>query len=790
MLLLTISLLVANVAFAYETLAVGQVKNKADKEPIPGVTIYFRGTSIGVQSNEEGYFRISTSGNDVALVFSCVGYKEREIKLAVGKSVGLEVELEEENNLLQEIFIVPGSNPALEWIKKIRLIIDENDVTKLDGFTTQSKEQNLVLLSKLNQKSTNKKLFEQLRKGSLSPTDSALTVPLYITENTFQITDKEKKMIKKDVFSTPEIGEKIITQLVGEIDTEINFYNNAVVIFGKSLISPLSKMGNAYYRYYLTDSVNMKSGKQYNIVFRSRNEKNLAFHGSFMFDSTTLAITNIEAELPPKANINFIRNLRIEQKFEQLANKRWTRQWESVSMNTSFDALADSQHARPEIFVKRTANYTTADTLLLPNEKFANSEYNQVTLNEKLSELNNTPMLRTAKWIADVVFTGYINLGKIDLGKVQQIARLTDIEGLRVNLPLRTNENLWKNISLGGYAGYAIGSKEAKYSIGGEYKLPGKIKRKIGISYTDDYRILNYEYNNFSYLENPLITGDIDIANTLFAFGSAPNLNARKEFLISFSNDWNSDVETNTFYRSNQIFGNEAMPMKNEIGQQLSLRYQSATVETRLSFGERTYEDHLQRLYINNNRPVLYAILELGKYEIGSKKANFGKLTALIKQKVRLNIGQFNYIAEGGYIIGNVPYPLLHIPYGNNTGGYSFQNFNLIRYMEYATDKYVSLHSELLFNGLFLNQIPIVKKLNLREICSFHFAYGGLDNKHNAVVDMPNTIDPLTKPYMEVGVGITNILHLFTIQSIWRLSDLNKENVVRQNIMVSFNIGF
>jgi len=110
--------------------------------------------------------------------------------------------------------------------------------------------------------------------------------------------------------------------------------------------------------------------------------------------------------------------------------------------------------------------------------------------------------------------------------------------------------------------------------------------------------------------------------------------------------------------------------------------------------------------------------------------------------------------------------------------------------MEYATDKYISLHSEMTFNGLVLNQIPLIKNLNLREMCSFHFAYGALSDAHNAVLTIPDFIQPLNKPYLEVGVGITNLLRILTIQSVWRLSDLNKENVIPHNIMLSFNVSF
>jgi len=204
-----------------------------------------------------------------------------------------------------------------------------------------------------------------------------------------------------------------------------------------------------------------------------------------------------------------------------------------------------------------------------------------------------------------------------------------------------------------------------------------------------------------------------------------------------------------------------------------SLLQQSVTLATRFSFGERKYNDHMQRIYISNTKPVIYSILEAGNYSFGNQSGNYGKIAALMRQFVKFDIGQFNYIAEAGVILGNVPYQLLQIPPGSETGGYSTFQFNMMNYMEYASDKYINLHTELMLNGLIMNQIPLIKKLNLREMCSFNVAYGGLSNKHNQFDFPPNLANPINKPYAEVGVGLTNILGIFTVQSVWRLTDLN-----------------
>ena len=772
-LLITILLLVSGNASAQETTVVGQVLNKLDKSPLSQVNIYFKNSDKTVQTNDEGYFMIHYTGKESTLVFSSVGFKKQQIRVKPGQSVGVQIEMEEENTLLQEVFIIPGANPAMELMKRVRMMRKYNDVSLQTGFKTQSTEQNLVLLSKINQRALSKRIFDQFKKGNLSKTDSSLVLPLYMAESKFSVNQKGKKELSRNIFSSPESGVKILEKMVGDLETELNFYENSVTIFGKSMVSPLANAGYAYYNYYLADSIHTSSEKQYEIHFRTKNTKNLAFDGKLWIDSASLALTRIEAELPNQANINFIHNLRISENFVAQSNHRWTLHAEEMALNMNYELLADSLHPKPEIFVKRSATYKVTDSISVPSGNFAQSTYTTENLNDKLKDLNNTPILRTSKWIADVMFTGYMDLGKIDLGKVEQIIRITDIEGARLTLPFRTNEKLWKNVSLGGYVGYGFKNQVMKYSAFAQYKLPGNKRRILGVNYTNDYRRVDYNYNDFLFRENPLILGDEDISSSILAFKSAGKISERNEYSFTFSNEWNQNIESFLYIRNNRMFPNVSMPMQQNGTSYNSLLQQSVTLATRFSFGERKYNDHMQRIYISNTKPVIYSILEAGNYSFGNQSGNYGKIAALMRQFVKFDIGQFNYIAEAGVILGNVPYQLLQIPPGSETGGYSTFQFNMMNYMEYASDKYINLHTELMLNGLIMNQIPLIKKLNLREMCSFNVAYGGLSNKHNQFDFPPNLANPINKPYAEVGVGLTNILGIFTVQSVWRLTDLN-----------------
>ena len=116
--------------------------------------------------------------------------------------------------------------------------------------------------------------------------------------------------------------------------------------------------------------------------------------------------------------------------------------------------------------------------------------------------------------------------------------------------------------------------------------------------------------------------------------------------------------------------------------------------------------------------------------------------------------------------------------------------FSLLNFMEYATDKYISMHNEITLNGVVMNKIPLIKKLNLREMITFKTFYGTLDAKHYLTLDIPASVDRMTKPYSEIGVGFSNIFHLFTLQSVWRLTDREKNGVSPWGIKGSVRITF
>ena len=773
---------------AQETVVVGQVLDKYDKSPISTVDIYFKNSNRAVQSNDDGYFLIRNNGPETTLIFTIVGYKPYELKLKRGDNVGVQIELEEKKSILDEVLVLPGINPANDLMRKVRLMRKQNDV-KLPG---GSVEQSAVFLTKNDTRWQNNKLWENLKTGNLSQSDSALLVPLYMDESEYNYKGETKQQKSKNTYNTPETAENLIVQLLNGLDNRINFYDNSVSLLNKSLISPLANIGNAYYRYYLTDSIQSENGKQYEIHFYSRNPANLAFNGTMHIDSATLALTYMAASLPRQANLNFIHNLSIVQKFRFAAN-HWIPDNQQSTWYMTYDLLKDNLGTKPELLVNRKTVYASGnDEFVLQPDSFAGNKYSEDTINARLVALQQTPLYKTARFIADAALTGYLKAGKIDIGKISTILRLTDVEGLRIGLPFRTNEDLWKNLMIGGYGAYGFGDKKWKYGAEMQWKIPTTSSFMLGVKYINDFRRTDYDYTDFIWRENPLITGDHDIVSTLLSLKTGTSLQKIEETSAFASKDITPGIEATLMVQNKKTYSSAAFPFTGE-GQQMeyqTLNQQSASLTGRFSFNERYLDEHFQRIYLKNNHPVIYGTVEMGNYKFGTNKGNYMRFIASIQQTGRFPVGEWRYLIEAGKITGNVPYPILKNIRGKSGSAYGRYQFTLMNFNEYMADTYATLQSEVITNGIIFNNIPLVKKLNLREIAGLKIAGGSLSELHTLLMNLPPSTSGLIKPYSEVSVGFTNLFGAISVQYTRRLTDTDKPATRKSSIGLSLMFSF
>jgi hypothetical protein len=86
----------------------GKIIDKRNKEPLPFVTITFKGTRIGVTSDFEGNFKLKTTLKVDSIKASYVGYKTYLKRINYGQSQTFNIEMIESGAELRAVMVKVG----------------------------------------------------------------------------------------------------------------------------------------------------------------------------------------------------------------------------------------------------------------------------------------------------------------------------------------------------------------------------------------------------------------------------------------------------------------------------------------------------------------------------------------------------------------------------------------------------------------------------------------------------------------------------------------------------------
>ncbi|SDD48035.1 TonB-linked outer membrane protein, SusC/RagA family [Dyadobacter soli] len=111
----------------------GQVLDKADNSPIPGVTVVVKGSTNGTTTDAEGKFQILVKSDSDVLVFSSVGYVTQEKQ--VGNASIVDVVLSSDQKTLDEVVVV-GYGTAKK--RDLTGAVSQVNATKLENENPQS----------------------------------------------------------------------------------------------------------------------------------------------------------------------------------------------------------------------------------------------------------------------------------------------------------------------------------------------------------------------------------------------------------------------------------------------------------------------------------------------------------------------------------------------------------------------------------------------------------------------------------------------------------------------------
>ncbi|MDR1679729.1 MAG: DUF5686 and carboxypeptidase regulatory-like domain-containing protein [Prevotellaceae bacterium] len=751
-----------------EIVVAGQVVDKTDGVPLARAVVNFEGSNIATSTDDNGFFVLRSPVPQRKITVSMLGYKTRSIRLPKGRSAGLQIELSYRTNILRELVIFSSSdNSANQLIQRVRSNRKQNNPGLRSGYQPSATEQIRASMSNVTQKDIDNRLLRDLEKGIITAADSTLLLPVYESEKTYTWGNSEDETDFALQRSIVPRQSEILKELANKLPREVNFYENYIPVFGKNFLTPLATSSSFSYKYFLKDSLITPEGKQYIVSFRPRNPKDLTFAGEMRIDSASAALVQISASVPHSANINYIGQMSFTQDFgrDSLSNN-----WEFASQFTGINLQLINQTDNKKtssFFVTKHTRYTDSVSSILPFS-FTPTSYEK-DFSNAIDSLSQTRVAKVAGNIADMFLNRYIHIGKIDWGPIFHFAGYNKTEGNRFTLSGRTGESLFKNFTVGGSAGYGFLDEKWKFGAEAQYRFRKLEYALIGLRYKDDFYQTDYDYHDDVKYENAIGNGLAGVSTVIFhGFGEKYS---RREFIeLFYDRQWTKGVNTHFSLQSTVFSPNSYVPFA--LGGQhfTSLHDYRLTLSLRLSYKERVMDEYFHRIYVSNNYPVLHFVVEGGRYKLSTRENYYLKLHIAEKQRILLgNIGRLNYSVEGGCIMGSMPFPLLEIYSGYENYGMDKLNLNSTTFNQYATDLYFNIETKFVTNGLLFNRIPLIKKLNLRELISAKLTVGNLHERQLSVMDFPSFIKPLNEPYLLATAGITNLFRILSVEALMEM---------------------
>ncbi len=226
-------------------------------------------------------------------------------------------------------------------------------------------------------------------------------------------------------------------------------------------------------------------------------------------------------------------------------------------------------------------------------------------------------------------------------------------------------------------------------------------------------------------------------------------------------------------------------------------------MELRYAPNEKFYQGKIYRIPVYGPYPVFTLRYTQGIKGLFGGEYNYGNLTGNIQKRFYLSqLGYTDMTVEGGYIFGQAPFALLAIHRANQTYAYQLNSYNLMNFLEFVSDHYASLNIDHSFNGFFLNKIPLLKKLKLREVVTFKGLYGGIRSENDPLVHPELLAFPANsegirttytlekQPYIEGSVGLANIFKLFRVDLVKRFNYLENPEVSEWGVRARVKFDF
>jgi len=821
-LLVLIALTSSHTLFSQTITLEGNVKEAGSGEPIMYAHVFLKSIQAGTTTDTTGHFRLKIDAvkKTDTLIVSYLGYYSEKIAIGPTTPTSLEIRLRPQFTQMQELVVLAGENPAWAMLEKIVRNKERNNPESRQRYSCEEYSKIRFDLNHFTEKIKQNILvrpFDFIWDDVDTTSDGVTFLPILLVEKKidhyYQRSPKKNRDVVRGVNTTGLKGPKIMN-FVEDLYLTPNLYDNFVVILDKSFPSPINDNFRSHYDHYL-DSVLIDSTYYYQITFQPKYKRELAFTGEMLIDPTSYAIMEVELRFDIMANVNFVRSYWVSQKYEKVNNKDWMpvesqvigdfTVVENSSEMTGFFGRKNSTYRNYQIDVPLSQEIFKGPELVIQDDSaaerspdyWAANRHTELTDKEEgvfemVTKLEKDPAFMIRKNLVMTVVTGYVPLKSLDIGNFYTFYSYNVVEHSRVKLGFRSGKKLNWPLQFSAYGAYGMLDEKWKYGVTADWSF-GREKKKqkrIGVSYRYDIEQLGRSFNQIS-IDNVL--------TSFIQYGAVASRNYVADFTAYIENNWTPGFLTRLSYFNNTISptpGNMFIVTYATMDSQVS-SFNAAGIGATLKFNYQKinmngkYYNKEDTRVIFRKFPDLVVDLQWADQRFNSE-LNFTKLNVQLRQNVRLQkLGYFQYSVEAGKTWGTVPYPYLNIPFGNQLILHDDEAFNLMNFLEYASDRFVSVHAQQHVGGLLMDRIPLLNKLKWRNFVFARAYWGDITAKNNSeTYRFPDNLRALTYGYYEAGFGIENIFKIARVDFSWRFTDRNAPDIYTFIVKPSFRFSF
>ncbi len=809
----------------------GTITDAETGESVPFASVVYKGHNVAVVSDIEGKYSINRHiGWNIT--FSAVGYKARIVQIGPKTKLRLNIKLKPDRQQLAEVTVRAKrghysrkNNPAVELMKRVVAAKKKTDLSLNDYYQYNKYEKITLSLNDLKPEQLETGVFKKhpwlLDQVEVSNATNKMILPLSVDETVSQKIYRrdphaEKTIIRgqtskgvNDFFQTGDI----INTIVKDVFTDIDLYQDHIRLLQYPFISPISKEGIGFYRYYIEDTLAIERDSCIHLHFLPNNQHDMGFRGDlYILKDSSLHVRRCEMTIPQQSTVNFVKNVKILQDYKQLPDGQWVLTVDDMSTELEVASfLRSAAVARttrlsdyaftpiPKKLFRGMAEEVTEADAEMRDEAFW-QQYRQVELTKSESSMDkfihrieNVKGMKYVIFGLKALFENSVETGNpnyIDLCPINTILSSNYVDGLRSRLSAKTTANLFKHFFLSGYIGHGWGSHENYYSAEFTYSLnPKKYlphefpRRTLTIQSSRDVcspsdRFLDTDKDNFMVAYKWAETNKMMFYN-------------RQQITFEYETDWGLKALLNGKVEENEAAGHMSFRTLNQPrrldfekhGNGEYLRTTEVTGLLRYAPGETYINNKLRRRVINLDAPIFSLSHTMGFNGVlgGDYTYQFTEMS-IFKRFWLSSWGKLDIRLKGGIQWSQVPYPLLIHPAANQSYIITPQTFSLINTMEFLNDRYASMMVTWDLNGKLFNRLPLIKKLNWREIIGVRLLWGELSDKNNPYLEEnkgsnrlmyfpegSHIMDP-NRPYVELVLGVHNILKFFHVEYVRRLT--------------------